>query len=200
VQTGVGAVINTARVEPGATVLVTGLGGVGLSIVQGAVLAGASRIIVSDPVADRRQAALAFGATDALDPQSDDVLTAAHDLTGGVGVDYAFEAAGRASLLELGLYATRMGGTTVIVGVPSMDEPVNIPPVALFATLEKKLLGSLLGSTNSLRDIPRLVALWQAGRLDLDALITGRRPLADINDAFDDLRAARGIRTVLDFS
>jgi S-(hydroxymethyl)glutathione dehydrogenase / alcohol dehydrogenase len=199
VQTGVGAVVNTAKVEPGATVLVTGLGGVGLSIVQGAVLAGASRIIVSDPVADRREVALRFGATDALDPATDDVVSAAQDLTEGIGVDYAFEAAGRASLLEQAMFATRMGGTTVIVGVPPMDEPFNISPVALFATLEKKLLGSLLGSTNSLRDIPRLVALWRAGRLDLEGLITARRPLADINEAFDDLRATRGIRTVLDF-
>jgi S-(hydroxymethyl)glutathione dehydrogenase / alcohol dehydrogenase len=198
VQTGVGAVINTAKVEPGATALVTGLGGVGLSIVQGAVLAGASRIIVSDPVADRREVALGFGATDALDPTTDDVVSAAQDLTDGIGVDYAFEAAGRASLLELAMFATRTGGTTVIVGVPPMDEPFNISPVALFATLEKKLLGSLLGSTNSLRDIPRLVALWQAGRLDLEGLITARRPLADINQALDDLRSTRGIRTVLD--
>lgn len=199
VQTGVGAVINTAKVEPGATVLVTGLGGVGLSIVQGAVVAGASRVIVSDPVVERRDAAVAFGATDAIDPSSTDVVAEVRDLTTGIGADYAFEAAGVASLVDVGLQATRSGGTTVIVGVPPIGDGVTINPVAIFQTLEKKLVGSLLGSVNARRDIPLLVALWQAGRLDLDALITQRRPIDQINEAFDDLRASRGIRTVLSF-
>jgi S-(hydroxymethyl)glutathione dehydrogenase / alcohol dehydrogenase len=198
VQTGVGAVINTARVEPGATVLVTGLGGVGLAIVQGAVLAGAGRIVASDPVAGRREAATRFGATDVVDPGDRDVAEVCRSITGGIGVDYAFEAAGRSALLELGLAATRMGGTTVIVGVPPLGEPLTIDPVALFQTAEKKLVGSLLGSVNARRDVPLLLAWWRAGRLDLEALVTGRRPLREINDAFDDLRAARGIRTVVD--
>ena len=98
VQTGVGAALNTAGVEEGATVLVMGLGGIGLSVVQGASLAGAARIIVSDPVAGRREAAVALGATDLLDPAADDVVTAVRDLTAGIGVDYAFETAGRAGL------------------------------------------------------------------------------------------------------
>ncbi|MEJ5255030.1 MAG: Zn-dependent alcohol dehydrogenase [Acidimicrobiales bacterium] len=200
VQTGVGAVINTAKVEPGATVLVTGLGGVGLSIVQGAVLAGASRVIVSDPVPERREAALRFGATDALDPTETEVISATRELTGGIGADYAFEAAGRSALIDLCLQATRSGGTTVIVGVPPMDDPLTISPVALFQTTEKKLLGSLLGSVHAARDIPRLIALWQAGRLDLNALVTARRPAHEVNEALDDLREKRGIRTVLSFS
>ncbi len=118
VQTGVGAVLNTARVEAGATVLVLGLGGIGLSIVQGARIAGAARILASDPVEPRRSAARAFGATDLLDPASDDVVQAAHDLTGGIGVDYAFESAGRAALVQTGLGAIRNGGTVVCVGAP----------------------------------------------------------------------------------
>jgi Zn-dependent alcohol dehydrogenase len=199
VQTGVGAVVNTARVEPGATVLVTGLGGVGLSIVQGAVVAGASRVIVSDPVSARREAAIAFGATDAVDPSSTDVVSEVRGLTNGIGADYAFEAAGVASLIDTGLQATRSGGTTVIVGVPPIGDGVTISPIAIFQTLEKKLVGSLLGSVNARRDIPLLIALWQAGRLDLEGLITQRRPIEQINDAFDDLRASRGIRTVLSF-
>ena len=199
VQTGVGAVINTAKVTAGATVLVTGLGGVGLSIVQGAMLAGASRIIVSDPVAERREMALRFGATDALDPADDDLVTAAYELTNGIGVDYAFEAAGLAALIEAGIDATRMGGTTVVVGVPPLGEVAVLRPVALFAAAEKKLLGCLLGSTHAGRDIPRLIALWQVGRLDLDALITARRPVEQVNEAFADLRASVGIRTVLSF-
>ncbi|MBI4517727.1 MAG: Zn-dependent alcohol dehydrogenase [Deltaproteobacteria bacterium] len=197
VQTGVGAVLNTAKVEEGATVLVMGLGGVGLAVVQGARLAGAARIIASDPVAERRAAAARFGATDLIDPNQDDVLTACLDLT-GVGADYAFETAGRASLVQIGIAATRTGGTTVCLGAPPMDEAVTIAPAVLFTAGQKKLLGCILGSANSLREIPRLVALWRAGRLDLDALVTTRRPLHQINEAAADLQAGRGIRTVLE--
>ena len=196
VQTGVGAVLNTARVEEGATVLVMGLGGIGLSIVQGARLAGAARIIVADPVAARRDAALRCGATDALDPAVVDVASAAVELT-GVGVDYAFDAVGRAGLIQTGVAATRNGGTTVCVGAAPMDDAIHVAPAALFTLTEKKLIGCALGSCNSVREIPRLLTLWQAGRLDLESLITARRPLADINQALDDLRAARGVRTVL---
>jgi Zn-dependent alcohol dehydrogenase len=197
VQTGVGAVLNTAKVETGATVLVMGLGGIGLSVVQGAQLAGASRILVSDPVLARRAAAQALGATDLLDPTRDDVVAAAHDLTGGIGVDYAFECAGAAALVTTGVFATRAGGTTVCVGAPPVDQAITLAPAALFGATEKKLLGCLLGSSNSLLEIPRLVSLWQSGRLDLEALISHRRPLAEINLAMDDLAAGRGIRTVL---
>jgi Zn-dependent alcohol dehydrogenase len=196
VQTGVGAVLNTANVEPGATVLVLGLGGIGLSVVQGARVAGAARIIASDPVAARRDAALQLGATDVLDPGDADVVATTHALT-GVGVDYAFDAAGRAALVSAGIAATRPGGTTVCVGAPPVEESVTIAPMVLFGMQEKKLLGCLLGSCNSQRDIPRLVALWQAGRLDLEGLITNRRPLDGINDAFDDMQAGRGVRTVI---
>lgn len=197
VQTGVGAVLNTAKVKEGDSVLVLGLGGIGLSIVQGARLAGASHIIVSDPVAARREAATRFGATDALDPESDDVVERARAITDGIGVDTAFDAVGSAALIEAGIAATRNGGTTVIVGIPRMDDPVTIAPAALFAVAEKKLVGCMLGSCNSIRDVPRLVRLWQAGRLDLEGLISQRRPLAEINEAMDDLRASRGVRTVL---
>lgn len=196
VQTGVGAVVNTARVEPGATVLVLGLGGVGLSIVQGARLAGAARILVADPVEGRREAARRFGATDLLDPAREDVAGRAQEIT-GIGVDYAFDAVGRGALVADGLRATRNGGTTVAVGAAPLDDAITIAPAALFTITEKKLLGCTLGSCNSLREIPRFIALWQAGRLDLESLVTHRRPLADINLAFDDLRASRGIRTVL---
>jgi S-(hydroxymethyl)glutathione dehydrogenase/alcohol dehydrogenase len=196
VQTGVGAVLNTAHVEEGATVLVMGLGGIGLSIVQGARLAGAARIIVSDPVAERRSTALRFGATDQIDPTAEDILGRVMELT-TVGVDYAFDAVGRASLIQAGLAATRTGGTTVCVGAPPLDDVITIAMPALFVVSEKKLLGCALGSSNSLREIPRLVALWQTGRLDLEGLITARRPLAEINAAMDDLKTSRGIRTVL---
>ncbi len=196
IQTGVGAVLNTAQVEEGATVLVMGLGGIGLSIVQGARLAGASRIIASDPVAERRQSASQFGATDLIDPSVEDVAMKVHELT-EVGADYAFEAAGLAALTELGITAVRNGGTVVMVGAPGIEQNVTIAPATVFTVSQKKLLGCVLGSCNSLREIPRMLELYRSGRLDLDSLITNRRPLAEINEAMDDLRASRGIRTVL---
>ena len=198
VQTGVGAVLNTAKVAEGDTVLVMGAGGVGLSIVQGARLAGASRILVSDPVADRRSRAVALGATDVIDPGRDDLLTAVLDMSGGIGVDWAFDAVGSSALVVAGMDATRKGGSTVMVGVPALDDPLTHPLPAAIAAGGKNLLGCLLGSCNSLRDIPRLLALAAAGQLDLEALITARRPLADINLAFDDLRTATGVRTVIE--
>jgi Zn-dependent alcohol dehydrogenase len=196
VQTGVGAVLNTARVVEGSSVLVMGLGGIGLSAVQGARIAGAARIIVSDPVAERREVAGRLGATDFIDPTSEDVVQRTQALT-GVGADYAFETAGRGALVQTGLFATRPGGTTVCVGAPPITEGIEFAPASVFVIQEKKLLGCTLGSCNSLRDIPRLVALWQAGRLDLESMITARRPLAAINEGFADLRASRGVRTVL---
>ncbi|MCU0267073.1 MAG: Zn-dependent alcohol dehydrogenase [Acidimicrobiales bacterium] len=198
VQTGVGAALYTAKVGPGDSVLVMGLGGVGLSIVQGAVLAGASTIIVSDPVAERREAGLRFGATHALDPTDTEVIAATYDLTGGIGADVAFDAVGNAALIDTGVQATRFGGTTVLVGAPPIDQGINIASAAVFGATEKKLVGCLLGGVNSVRDIPRFIELWRSGRLDLEGLITSRRPLAEVNDACDDLRAGRGIRTVLD--
>jgi Zn-dependent alcohol dehydrogenase len=116
VQTGVGAVLNTARVPEGATVFVAGLGGIGIAIVQGARIAGASRIIVSDPVAERRDGARAFGATDVIDPTSQDVISAVQHITSGIGVDYAFDAVGAGPVIETCIWTTRNGGTTVMVG------------------------------------------------------------------------------------
>jgi len=199
VQTGVGAVLNTARVREGDTVLVMGAGGIGLSIIQGARLAGAARIIVSEPDAQRRATALAMGATHAIDPTADDLLAATLDLSpGGIGADVAFDAVGRSALVAAGIDATRKGGTTVMVGVPGLEDPFTYPLPAVLAIGEKKLVGSLLGSCNSLRDIPRLIDLMQQGRLDLASLITARRPLDEINQAFDDIRSTTGIRTVID--
>lgn len=199
VQTGVGAVLNTARVEEGATVLVMGAGGIGLSIVQGARLAGAAAVIVSDPVAGRREVAGRLGATHLVDPGSEDVVERCHAITNGIGVDYAFDAAGAAALVHAGISATRKGGMTVMVGAVPIGQPVTIPIAALFGVQEKKLVGCILGSCNSQRDVPRMIDLWRAGRLDLEALITARYPLARINDALDELRARRGVRHVVEF-
>jgi S-(hydroxymethyl)glutathione dehydrogenase/alcohol dehydrogenase len=196
-QTGVGAVLNTAKVVEGATVLVMGLGGIGISVVQGARIAGASRIIASDPIGARREAAVHFGATDVVDPTGDDVVARARQLTNGIGVDYAFDAAGNARLIEAGLAAARRGGTIVCVGAPPADHAVTISPAVMHVVSEKKLLGCLFGSSNAHREVPRLLSLWRRGALDLESMISFRRPLAEINEGLDDLRAGRGIRTVL---
>jgi S-(hydroxymethyl)glutathione dehydrogenase / alcohol dehydrogenase len=196
VQTGVGAVLNTAKVPAGATVLVVGLGGVGVSIIQGARIAGATRIIGVDPVAERRSAAEPFGLTDTIDPGATDVASACLELTGGVGVDYAFEAVGRGTLVEGCVAATRPGGMTVMVGVPRIEDSLSIHAIS-FGLSEKKLVGCFLGSSNPHRDFPRLLELWRAGKLDLEGMITARRPLDEVAAAFDDMKAGVGLRTVI---
>jgi Zn-dependent alcohol dehydrogenase len=197
-QTGLGAVLNTARVPAGATVLVAGGGGVGLAIVQGARLAGAATIVLSDPVPARRDAALHLGATHVVDPTADDLVAHVQGLTDGIGVDYAFEAVGTGALVEQCVAASRNGGTTVMVGAGGLDQNVALAPAVIFGSTERKLLGCFLGSSNSRRDIPTYVDLWRAGRLDLEAMITAYRPVAEVNDAFADMTAGRGIRTVLE--
>ena len=197
VQTGVGSVFNSAKVEVGSTVLVTGLGGIGISIVQGARIAGAQTIIVSDPVPDRREAALHFGATHTIDPLNEELLPKVLERTGNIGVDYAFEAAGVAALVDDCVNASRIGGTTVIVGVDATLASVPILPVIL-ATMGKKIIGSLLGDCHPQRDIPRFVNLWKSGKLDLDAMISHRVSLQEINSGFENVRQTKGIRTVVE--
>jgi Zn-dependent alcohol dehydrogenase len=199
VQTGVGAAINTANVQPGDAVVVQGLGGVGISIVQGARLAGAAQIIAVDPVEERREASRHFGATAVIDPTTEDVAARVRELT-GIGADAAFDAVGVGALIETGVAATRPGGTTVCVGVPRPDDSITIRPAVAFALGEKKITGCFLGTSNPHREFPRLLSLWKAGKLDLDAMVTARRPLDEINEAFDDMRAGRGIRTVLEIA
>jgi Zn-dependent alcohol dehydrogenase len=197
-QTGTGAVLNTAEVETGATTLIMGLGGIGMATIQGARLAGASVILASDPIAERRELALKFGATHVNDPTSEDLIGQCQTLTNGIGMDYAFETAGIAKLAEVGIAVTRSGGMTVCVGAPPFDQGIEINPLILFSSLEKKLCGCLMGSSNSLHAIPRLASLWESNQLDLASMVTSRRPLEEINEAFEDLKAGRGIRTVLE--
>lgn len=199
VQTGTGAVFNTAKVPAGASVVVVGLGAVGLSIVQAARIAGAATIIGVDPAPQRREHAMRAGATAVLDPAVDQTDAAARDLTDGRGVDFGFDAVGRGEIVQSLMKATRSGGTTVMVGIPSTEESVTMRALA-HVVYEKKLIGCYLGSARAQRDFPRLLALWQAGRLDLAGMITMRRPLDDINLAVADLRRAAGVRTVLDIA
>ena len=197
-QTGVGSVLNTAQVETGATLVIMGLGGVGIAAIQGARLAGASIILASDPVAERRELAMQFGATHVIDPLNEDIQARCLALTDNIGMDYAFETAGMTKLTEQAINLIRPGGTTVCVGAPPLDQGVEIPNFTMFSSFEKKLLGCLMGSCNSLHEIPRLAGLWQGEKLDLANMVTRRRPIEEINEAFDDLKAGRGIRTVLE--
>lgn len=195
VQTGVGAAIYSGGVRPGDSVLVMGAGGIGMSILAGAAAAGATRLILSDPVAERRELALAFGATDLIDPTAADVISEVQRLT-GVGVDVAFDAVGAATLVETGMRATRSGGTTVMVGAPGAEEMASVGVAEAMFT-QKRLVGSLLGGCHAPRDFPMLIDLWRRGRLPLEKMVTARRPLTEVNEAIEDMLAGRGIRTVL---
>ncbi len=197
VLTGVGAVVNTARVEPGATVAVVGLGGVGLSAVLGAKLAGARQIVAVDLSDEKLAFARALGATDVVNAGAKDALETIRRLTGGE-VEIAFDMAGAVPALELAYAATARGGTTVTAGLPHPDKRLSLSPVSLVAE-ERTLKGSYIGSAVPLRDVPRYIALFQAGKLAVDALLTHRLKLDEINEGFDRLREGIGVRQVVLF-
>lgn len=197
VLTGVGAVVNTARVRPGTKVAVVGLGGVGLSAVMGAAMAGAERIVAVDPVASKRELALRLGATDALDPTADRAVEQLRSLTDG-GVDTAFEMAGVVPAFEFAYRSTRRGGTTVTAGLANPSATFALPPVGLVVE-ERTVKGSYIGSCVPSRDIPRYVRMMQRGRLPVDRLQTGTLPLADINLGFDRLADGEAVRQIIAF-
>jgi S-(hydroxymethyl)glutathione dehydrogenase/alcohol dehydrogenase len=196
VQTGLGAVLNTGKVAAGDTVVVVGLGGVGDSIVQGAVLAGASKIIGVDTVASRREAALKLGATDVLNPADGALAAMVKQLTSGIGADFGFDAVGNVGIVEDLLKATRNGGTTVMVGVPHPKAVVSVRGL-IHNAYEKKLVGCYLGSARPHFDIPRAIALWRAGRLDVSGMITSTLPLTDINKAVESMQKGEGLRWMI---
>ncbi|HET6173127.1 MAG TPA: Zn-dependent alcohol dehydrogenase [Gaiellales bacterium] len=198
VVTGYGAVLNTAQLSAGDSVAVIGAGGVGLNCVQGAVLGGAEQIVAIDLAADRLAAAIAFGATHAIDPSSDDAPRAVRTLTDGRGVDCALVAAGSTTAVELALRLVRRGGTVVIVGMPASGAMVEIEPAAL-AHDGIRILGSKLGSTRPELDVPRLAGLYLEGRLRLDELISSRSPLTAINDALGSAARGEALRAVITF-
>ena len=195
VMTGVGAAINAAKVKPGSSVAVFGCGGVGVSIIQGAKIAGAAEIVAIDLVGERRDDALRFGATHAVSP--DDLEGVKGEITAGEGFDYAFEAVGHPSTIRGAYDAARRGGTACIVGVGRMEQMVEFSAFELFYA-EKMLMGTIYGSADVRRDFDRLIRLWRAGRLDLEGMISARRGLDEINHALDDMRAGRVIRTVVE--
>jgi alcohol dehydrogenase len=193
VLTGVGAVFNTAALRPGETLAVYGLGGVGLSCVLGGLAAGAQSIVAIDPIAAKRELALELGATAAMSPE--DAVEQIGVVTPG-GVDVAIETAGRADVLAAAYKATRRGGRTVTVGLPNPAQMLSIPAVSLVGDA-KTLMGSYMGSSIPRRDIPRYIALWRAGRLPVERLLTSVSPLSDINRLLDELASGAAIRQIV---
>lgn len=199
VSTGIGAVLYTARVEAGATVVVFGLGGIGLNVVQGARLAGASRIIGIDTNPARETVARQFGATDFVNPATleGDLVDHLLQLTGG-GADYSFECVGHIELMRQALECTRPGwGVSVVVGMAADGEQLTAPPFSLL--LGRTWKGSFLGNVKSRSQLPGLLDLHAEGRIDLDALITHRLPLEHINEGFELMRRGDCIRAVIQF-
>jgi S-(hydroxymethyl)glutathione dehydrogenase/alcohol dehydrogenase len=198
VTTGVGAVLRTAGVRPGETALVIGCGGVGLAAIQGARLAGASRIIAADTVAAQLPTALANGATTTVDASAADLVTTVRELTGGAGVDHGIEVVGKPATIRAAYDATRRGGTVTLVGAAGLDESVTFPALSLMAD-GKTMRGSVYGASDPARDIPVLADLALHGKLDLEALVSRRILIDEVEAAFTDMAAGRGARSVVCF-
>ncbi|MFN0095180.1 MAG: Zn-dependent alcohol dehydrogenase [Dehalococcoidia bacterium] len=199
VMTGVGAVTNTVKLPVGSTVAVVGCGGVGLNVIQGAALAGASRIIAVDLMESKLAAAKQFGATDIVDASSGDSVAAVQALTGG-GVDFAFEAIGLMKTAQQCWSMVKRGGTAVVVGMLPLAEELTLPQAGIGFLGEKGIIGSYYGSTRQTYDMPWLMELYRQKRLKIDELISRRYPLAEINEAYDALKAGEVNRSVIVFN
>jgi len=197
VLTGVGAVVNTARVQAGASVAVIGLGGVGLASLLGAAAAGARRIVAVDLSDEKLGLARQLGATDTVNARDPDAAEQVRGATGG-GVEFAFEMAGSIRALELAYRITRRGGTTVTAGLPPPTATLPLPVVNLVGE-ERTVKGSYIGTCVPTRDIPRYVELYQRGRLPVDRLMSGRLRLEEINAGFDRLHEGKAVRQVIGF-
>jgi S-(hydroxymethyl)glutathione dehydrogenase/alcohol dehydrogenase len=196
VTTGVGAVINTAKVEPGATVAVIGCGGVGLSCVNGAAIAGAGRVIAVDTVKSKLDLARKFGATDVVNAKETDAVEAVRDMTGG-GVHYAFEAIGLKVTAQQAFQMLRRGGTATVIGMIPPGQMVEVHGADLLG--EKKLQGSMMGSNRFRVDMPRFVDFYLQGKLHLDDMISRRIKLQDVNAALAALETGEVARSVIMF-
>ena len=196
VTTGVGAVHNTAKIEVGSTVAVIGLGGVGLSAVNGAAISGAGRIIAIDNVGSKLNLAGHFGATDVIDASAGDPVEAVREMSGG-GVHYSFEAIGLKRTSEQAFEMLRPGGTATVIGMVPVGQKLEIDGESLL--FEKKLQGSNMGSNRFRVDMPRYVDFYLAGKLHLDEMITQRIRLEQINEAFDAMKTGEVARSVILF-
>ena len=195
VLTGVGAVINTAKVPAGTTVAVVGLGGVGLSSILGAVASGASRVVAVDLSDEKLGLARQLGATDTFNAGSPDAANEIREAVKG-GVEYAFEMAGSVRALDLAYKITRRGGTTVTAGLPPPTHTLALSPVNLVAE-ERTLKGSYIGTCVPVRDLPRYVDLYRRGKLPVDRLMSKHLRLEEINEGFDLLAQGKVVRQVV---
>jgi len=196
VTTGMGAVMNTASIEPGSTVAVIGCGGVGLSAIQGARIAGAGRIIAVDLNKNKLELAKKLGATDAVDA-SGDAVAEVKSMTNG-GVEYSFEAIGLKVTTEQAWGMLENGGTATVIGMIPLGTKIEVPGVDFL--FEKKIQGSSMGSNRFRVDMPRYIEFYLNGKLDLDSMISQRIGLEGINDAFEELKKADLARSVIEFN
>ena len=199
VTTGLGAVMNTAKVEPGSSVAVFGLGGIGLNVIQGARIVGADRIIGVDVNADKRSLAEKFGMTDFINPtDAGDVVGSIVDLTNG-GVDYSFECIGKVEVMRQALECCHKGwGESIIIGVAASGEEISTRPFQLVTG--RVWRGTAFGGARGRTDVPGIVDWYMDGKINIDDLITHTMPLDDINDAFDLMHEGKSIRSVVTFS
>ncbi len=198
VITGLGAVVHTAQVPSGSSVVIIGAGGVGLNSVQGAALSGAHRIIAIDLLRAKLDAAKTLGATHVVNSTEEDAKAIVYSLTQGRGADYVFVTVGSEKAIEQGMELLRRAGTLVIVGMPPSGVKAEIEVVD-FAEKSQRVLGSKMGSTRLRVDVPKLVELYEQGRLKLDELITARYPLAQINEAIATVKRGEALRNVIVF-
>ena len=196
VTTGLGAVFNTAKVGAGQTVAVFGAGGIGLNCIQGAAIAGATRILAVDMNETKLKLAEQFGATDLINASDGDPAAQILDATGG-GVDHAFEAIGLKITAEQAFLSLRNGGTATVIGMIPIGQNVELP--GFMFLYEKRIQGSNMGSNRFRVDMPRYVDMYLAGKLKLDELVSARRPLEEVNEAFDDMKAGEVARSVIMF-
>lgn len=197
VTTGLGAVFRTAKVEPGSSVCVIGAGGIGMSAIQGARIAGAGKIIAVDLHDSKLEQAQALGATHIVNAGEGDPVAAVMEISGG-GVDYSFEAIGLKITAEQSFAVLAPGGTATVIGMIPLDQKVEIPGYELFL-LEKKLQGSMMGSNQFRTDMPRFIDLYLDGRLKLDEMVSQHISLEQVNDGFDAMRQGESMRTVIDY-
>jgi S-(hydroxymethyl)glutathione dehydrogenase/alcohol dehydrogenase len=196
VMTGAGAVLNTARVPAGATVAVFGCGGIGLSAVNGAAIAGADRIIAIDTVSSKLDVAKQMGATDVINASNVDPVEAIRDLTGG-GVEYSFEAVGLKITAEQAFKSLAWGGTATVIGMVPFGQNIELHGYDFLR--EKKIQGSSMGSNRFRVDMPKLLNAWKRGHLKLDHLISSHIKLEDINDGYQRLKTGEVLRQLIDF-
>jgi NDMA-dependent alcohol dehydrogenase len=199
VLTGVGAALNTADIREGDAVAVIGCGGVGLNVVQGARIAGASDVIAIDMNPAKLELARTFGATQTIEATDADAVREVRGLTGGRGADVAFEVIGLAPTIKQAVKMTRRGGQAVLVGIPSRDVRLDVEVFSDIIVQERTVKGCQYGSADVRRDIPRLIELYRAGDLKLDELVSRTIELEDVNDAFGAMQRGEVARSVIDY-